>query len=92
MRHSGPCPVPVPSEQWPLQAVDGEVVRIEPYRECEACDHAHALMLARLIAGREGSKWADIDQRLARAVLRLSADERLADLPQPVPSGLTRER
>lgn len=34
-------------------------------------DHEHAVLLARRLLNRDGSKWHDIDQRLARAVLRL---------------------
>lgn len=34
-------------------------------------DHAHAVLLARRLIGRPGSYWHDVDQVLARAVLRL---------------------
>lgn len=37
-------------------------------------DHECAVRLARSLLGRDGSKWHDIDQRLARAVLRLEDD------------------
>lgn len=34
-------------------------------------DHEYAVRLARALIGRDGSKWHDKEQRLARAVLRL---------------------
>jgi hypothetical protein len=37
-------------------------------------DHEHAVKLARALLGRDGSKWHDVDQRLARAVLRLELE------------------
>ena len=51
-------------------------------RDPEPLDHFHAIRLARSIAGGDGSKWHDIDQRLARAVLRretrMDPDDELA--------------
>lgn len=45
--------------------------------ESPETDQAHAVDLAKRIAGRSGSKWHDIDQRLARSVIRTCNDLRV---------------
>ncbi len=42
----------------------------DPDRDPEPLDHLHAIRLARSLDERDGSKWHDVDQRLAREVLR----------------------
>lgn len=41
-------------------------------RDHEDVDQAEAIRIARMVKDRDGSKWHDVDQRLARAVLRMA--------------------
>lgn len=52
---------------WPTEPSS---VRQHEAPESPETDQAHAVDLAKRIAGRSGSKWHDIDQRLARSVIR----------------------